>query len=111
MGFSTQARPGQATVLEQLRVTYEGSLDRLLKSNIPLTASSFIYFYDGQATPPAGITYAPPQPGLSDLATIKKTTYDPAFWQANAMVKRTPLEDEAMRAFEHQGAFGTMLTP
>jgi hypothetical protein len=59
-----QPRPGQATVLEQLRVTYEGSLDRLLKSNIPLTASSFIYFYDGQATPPAGITYAPPQPGL-----------------------------------------------
>jgi hypothetical protein len=106
-----QPRPGQAAVLEQLRVTYEGSLDRLLKSNIPLTASSFIYFYAGQPTPPAGITYAPPQPGLSDLATIKKTTYDPAFWQANAMVKRTPLEDEAMRAFEQQGAFGTMLTP
>ena len=104
-------RPGQGAVLEQLRVSYEGTVDRLLKGSIPLTASSFIYFYDGQSAPPAGVTYAQPQPGLSDLATIKKTSYDPAFWQANAVVKRTPLEDQAMRAFEQQGAFGTMLTP
>ncbi len=104
-------RPGQAAVLEQLRVAYAGTLSRLLKSDIPITASCFSYFYDGQSTPVAGVTYALPQPGLSDLATIKKTTYDPAFWQANAVVKRTPLEDEAVRAFEQQGAFGTMLTP
>jgi hypothetical protein len=104
-------RPGQAAVLEQLRVSYEGTVDRLLKGDIPLTASTFIYFYAEQTTPPAGVTYAQPQPGLSDLATIKKTTYDPGFWQANSVVKRTPLEDEAMRAFEQQGAFGTMLTP
>jgi hypothetical protein len=103
--------PGQATLLEQLRVNYEGTIDRLMKSDMPLAASSFIYFYEGQPTPPAGVTYAPPQPGLSDLATIKKTTYDPAFWRDNPVVKRTPLEDEAMRAFEQQGAFGTLLTP
>lgn len=106
-----QACPGRATVLEQLRVSYEGTVDRLLKSSIPLAVSAFIYCYEGQPTPLAGVTYALPQPGLSDLATIKKTTYDPAFWQANAVVKRTPLEAEAMRAFEQQGAFGTMLTP
>ena len=104
-------RPGQAAVLEQLRVNYAGTIDRLMKGDIPLTASSFIYFYEGQPTPRAGVTYAPPQLNTSDLAAIKKTTYDPAFWQANAVVKRTPLEDEAMRAFEQKGAFGTMLTP
>jgi hypothetical protein len=104
-------RPGQAAVLEQLRVSYAGTIDRLLKGSVLLSASSFIYFYDGQPTPPAGIAYAQPQPGMSDLAAIKKTTYDPAFWQANSVVKRTPLEDEAMHAFEQQGAFGTMLTP
>lgn len=104
-------RPGQAAVLEQLRVSYAGTMTRLLKSDIPLTASSFIYFYEGQPTPQASVTYAPAQINTSDLAAIKKTTYDPAFWQANAVVKRTPLEDEAMRAFEQKGAFGTMLTP
>lgn len=104
-------RPGQSTVLEQLRVSYAGTLNRLMKSDIPLTASSFIYFYESQPTPLAGVTYALPQPNTSDLTAIKKTTYDPAFWQANAVVKRTPLEDEAMRAFEQEGAFGTMLTP
>ena len=104
-------RPGQAAVLEQLRVAYAGTMSRLLKSDIPLTASSFIYFYDGQPTPAAGVTYAPPQLDTSDLAAIKKIAYDPAFWQANAVVKRTPLENETMQAFEQKGAFGTMLTP
>ncbi|MGI4762000.1 MAG: carboxypeptidase-like regulatory domain-containing protein [Janthinobacterium lividum] len=104
-------RPGQATILEQLRVNYAGTMSRLLKGDIPLTASSFSYFYEGQPTPRAGVTYAPAQLNTSDLAAIKKTTYDPAFWLANAVVKRTPLEDEAMRSFEQKGAFGTMLTP
>lgn len=104
-------RPGQATVLEQLRVNYVGTMDRLLKDDVAVTASSFIYFYDGRPTPAAAVTYAPPQVDISDLATIKKTTYDPAFWRDNPVVKRTPLEDEAMRAFEQKGAFGTMLTP
>lgn len=104
-------RPGQAAVLEQLRVNYAGTMGRLVKSDIAVQASSFIYFYEGQPAPLAGVTYALVQPGLSDLATIKKTTYDPAFWRDNPVVKRTPLEDEAMRAFEQQGAFGTLLTP
>lgn len=104
-------RPGQATVLEQLRVNYAGTLGRLTKSDVAVAASSFIYFYEAQPTPRAGVAYAPPKLDMSDLALIKKTTYDPAFWQANAVVKRTPLEDEAMRAFEQKGAFGTMLTP
>jgi hypothetical protein len=104
-------RPGEAAVLEQLRVSYAGTMSRLLKSDIALTANSFIYLYEGQPTPLASVTYAPPQLNMSDLAAIKKTTYDPAFWQANPVVKRTPLEDEAMRAFEQKGAFGTMLTP
>lgn len=104
-------RPGQSTVLEQLRVHYAGTMSRLMKSDVELTASSFTYLYDGQPAPGAGVTYAPPQLKMSDLAAIKKTTYDPAFWQNNSVVKRTPVEDEAMRAFEQKGAFGTMLAP
>lgn len=104
-------RPGQAAVLEQLRVNYAGTMSRLLKSDVAVQASSFIYCYEGQPTPRAGVAYAPAQFGISDLETAKKTTYDPAFWLANAVVKRTPLEDEAMHSFEQKGAFGTMLTP
>ncbi len=104
-------RPGQATVLEQLRVSYAGTIGRMIKGDISLKANSFTYFYAGQPAPLAGVTYAPPQPGLSDLAAIKKTTYNPDFWQNNPVVKRTPLEDDAIRAFEQKGAFGTMLAP
>jgi hypothetical protein len=98
-------------VLEQLRVNYAGTVNRLIKSGRALAANSFIYFYKGQPTPLANAIYVPPQLSMSDLAAIKKTTYAPAFWQANPVVKRTPLEEEAMRAFERKGAFDTMLAP
>ena len=45
------------------------------------------------------------------LATIKKTICDPTFWQNNAVVKRTPIEEQVMKSFEQKGAFSTMLTP
>ena len=57
------------------------------------------------------MTYAPAKGGEVDLATIKKITYDPAFWQNNAVVKRTPIEEQVMKSFEQKGNFGTMLTP
>jgi hypothetical protein len=108
--FGFRPEPAGA-VLEYLQINYEASMSRALKSNLPITVSSFIYFYNGSPAPAPGITYLPAQPGGSDLAAIKKTTYDPAFWQNNAVVKRTPLEEQVMKSFEQKGAFGTMLTP
>ena len=108
--FGFRPEPAGA-VLEYLKINYEASMSRALKSNLPIAVSSFIYFYNGSASPAPGITYLPVQPGGSDLAAIKQTTYDPAFWQNNPVVKRTPLEDQVMKSFEQKGAFGTMLTP
>ena len=102
---------GGAAALEYLKVTFQTFMSRPLKSNLPIEASSFTYFYNGHPTPEIGVTYAPAQGGVADLALIKQTTYDPAFWQNNAVVKRTPLEDQVMKFFEQKGAFGTMLTP
>ena len=106
-----QPTVGGPAVLEYLKVSYQGLISRPLKSNLPIEASSFTYFYNGQPTPEPGVTYAPVKKGEVDLAAIKQTTYDPAFWQNNAVVKRTPLEEQVMKSFEQKGAFGTMLTP
>ena len=108
--FGFRPTPAGA-VLEYLKINYEASMGRALKSNLPIAVSSFIYFYNGGPAPAPGITYVPAQAGGSDLAAIKQTTYDPAFWQNNAVVKRTPLEEQVMKSFEQKGAFGTMLTP
>ena len=103
--------PGSAAALEYMKVDYQTSLGRPLKSNLPIEASSFTYFYNGRSTPETGVTYASVKGGEVDLAAIKQTTYDPAFWQNNPVVKRTPLEEQVMKSFEQKGAFGTMLTP
>ena len=108
--FGFRPEPAGA-VLEYLKIDYQASMSRALKSNLPIAVSSFVYCYNGSATPAAGVTYLPAQRGEADLAAIKKLPYDPAFWQNNAVVKRTPLEDQVMKSFEQKGAFGTMLTP
>jgi hypothetical protein len=104
-------RPREGAQLEYLKVDYQTNLGRLLKRDVPIQASSFTYFYDGQPTPTAGVTYRPAQSGQVDLAAIKKLPYDAAFWQQNSVVKRTPLEEEVMHSFEEQGGFGTLLNP
>ena len=108
--FVFQPRPVGAA-LEYLKINYQAAMGRPLKSDIPIVVSSFTYFYDGKPTPAPGITYALAKTGEADLAAIKQTTYDPAFWRDNPVVKRTPLEEEIMKSFEQKGAFGTMLTP
>ncbi|GAA3965792.1 carboxypeptidase-like regulatory domain-containing protein [Hymenobacter antarcticus] len=106
-----QPRPGGAATLDYLKVDYQTNLGRVMKPDLPIHVTSFAYFYNGRATPDASVTYAPVKGGEVDLAAIRQTTYDPAFWQNNAVVKRTPLEDQVMKSFEQKGAFGTMLTP
>ena len=79
------------------------------KPDVPVQVESFAVFYDGRPVP-TGLPYAGPDSPLSDLAAIKQKTYDPAFWRDNSVVKRTPLEEEVIRSFEGQKAFGTLLT-
>ncbi|WP_035561691.1 carboxypeptidase-like regulatory domain-containing protein [Hymenobacter sp. IS2118] len=100
-----------AAVLTYIRVDYQATLAGPAQRDVAVHASSFAYFYNGRPAPNPSVTYAPPRGGEADLTTIKKTAYDPAFWQNNAVVKRTPLEDQVMKSFEQKGAFGTMLTP
>jgi len=104
-------RPGDAATLDYIKVDYHTDLGRLMKPDVRIHVASFTYFYNGRPTPDASVTYAPVKGGEVDLALIKQTTYDPAFWQNNAVVKRTPLEEQVMKSFEQKGAFGTMLTP
>ena len=100
-----------AAVLAYIKVDYQATLARPIQRNVAIQASSFTYFYDSRRTPDARVTYAPVKKGEGDLAAIRQTTYDPAFWQNNPVVKRTPLEEQVMKSFEQKGAFGTMLTP
>jgi len=100
-----------AAVLNYIKVDYQAFLVSPLQRNAAIQASSFTYFYDGRPTPNASVTYVPAKGGEVDLTSIKQTTYDPAFWRNNAVVKRTPLEEQVMKSFEQKGAFGTMLTP
>ena len=105
------SRPSGAATLEYLKVNRRAGIGRLAKADVNIVVSSFTYFYNARPTPDASVAYAPAKGGEVDLALIKQTTYDPAFWQNNPVVKRTPLEEQVMKSFEQKGAFGTMLTP
>lgn len=108
--FKPSAR-GAAT-LAYLKVDYQTNLGRGLKADMAIHVASLAACYNGQPSPAAGVTYAPARRNAEgDLAAIKQTTYDPAFWRDNPVVKRTPVEEEIMKSFEQKGAFGTMLTP
>jgi hypothetical protein len=110
--FVFAPHPGGAPALEYLKINYKAAMGRPLKSDVNVRVDSFTYFYGGKTTPAPGISYAPVKSGGgADLAAIRQTTYDPAFWRDNAAVKRTPVEEEIMKSFEQKGAFGTMLTP
>ncbi|GHU79010.1 hypothetical protein FACS1894145_2230 [Bacteroidia bacterium] len=41
------------------------------------------------------------------IKQIDKITYDPEFWKNNPIVKRTKIDEEIIRSFESQDAFGT----
>ena len=96
-------------VLNYIKIDYQATVTSPLQRSVAIQATSFTYFYNSRPTPDASVTYAPVKGGEVDLTLIKQITYDPAFWQNNAVVKRTPLEEQVMKSFEQKGAFGTML--
>ncbi|MEJ7659249.1 MAG: hypothetical protein WKG07_06285 [Hymenobacter sp.] len=101
-------RPGGA-IPDHMTVTFTEDIGRLLKPDVQLRAVGFAYFYDWQPTA-AAVTYEPANSQHKDLDAIKQKPYDPAFWRDNSVVKRTPQEEEIIRSFEGQKAFGTILT-
>ena len=108
--FEMAFHPAAAgAILDYIKVAYQSTMSRLLKEDVNLQASSFTSFYAGQPSPTSGVTYEPGGKAESDLAAIKKTTYDATAWQNNSAVKRTPIEEEVIKSFEQKGAFGTML--
>lgn len=100
------------TVLSHYKINCRFGLKRPLKPDMPVDVAAFTVFYDDQAAPTPGVIYkAAKRSKTTDLEAIKALPYDPAFWQNNSMVKRTPLEEATIKSFEQKGAFGTLLTP
>ncbi|MGI4864006.1 MAG: carboxypeptidase-like regulatory domain-containing protein [Janthinobacterium lividum] len=106
--FDLDLKPqADAAAPTYLRVSCVLYLSQPRKPDAKVQASSFTYFYNAQPTP-TSLAYTT-DGQANDLEAIKKQPYDPAFWRDNPVVKRTPLEEETIRAFEQQNAFGTML--
>jgi hypothetical protein len=104
LDLQPQTTAATPTYLKVSSVLY---LSQPHKPDAKVQASSFTYFYNGQPTP-TGLPYSF-DGQANDLAAIKKQPYDPAFWRDNPVVKRTPLEEATIHAFEEQKSFGTML--
>ncbi|WP_176900110.1 carboxypeptidase-like regulatory domain-containing protein [Hymenobacter terrestris] len=101
-----------STILDYYKIDHQQTLERKLKPDVAVQVSAFTIFYDGQLKPTANVSYQRGKKGDgTDLQAIKALPYDAAFWQNNSVVKRTPLEDATIKAFEQKGAFGTLLTP
>jgi hypothetical protein len=108
LNYDVAFRPQPAgAVLDYVKTTYVITVGRLLKADIQEEATGFTYFYGWQPTP-SGVAYDAPSTQESDMAAIKRTTYDAVFWRNNPVVKRTPLEEEVIKSFEQQRAFGTL---
>uniref|UniRef100_UPI004049A87A hypothetical protein n=1 Tax=Fulvivirga sp. TaxID=1931237 RepID=UPI004049A87A len=42
-----------------------------------------------------------------DVSIFENAKYRPKFWKDNPIIKRTPLEDQVIKSFEKENAFGT----
>lgn len=102
--------PQDSSSPDHIEINYQADLIEASKPVIKYNATSFAYFYNGQLNqPPVGLKYNLATLGQSDLSAVKHAGYDSIFWQNNAIVKRTPLEDGVIKSFEQKKAFGTML--
>ncbi|NML66177.1 carboxypeptidase-like regulatory domain-containing protein [Hymenobacter sp. RP-2-7] len=110
MSYDLVFSPGAGgTIPDHLTTTLTHTIGRLLKPDLRVQVVGYTYFYDWQPTTPAAVAYEPANGKLKDLDAIKQKPYDAAYWRDNPVVKRTPLEEETIKSFEQQKAFGTML--
>jgi hypothetical protein len=105
-----QNTPNAASPLDHIKTDLNFTIERAGKARTKMNVSAFTFFYDTNDTP-TDIEYARASRDTKDLDEIKSVKYDPEFWANNAVVKRTPVEDEVIKSFEQKGAFGTMLPP
>lgn len=69
--------------------------------------SSYFFVYE-YGPPTTGQRYPGTDPALVDLAPIKKRRYNPAFWQENAVIKASPIEEGIIQDFEGKKVFGKL---
>ncbi|SMO39682.1 CarboxypepD_reg-like domain-containing protein [Gracilimonas mengyeensis] len=76
-----------------------------------IETQSILYFYDYELD---GLSqyltdgYFDENSDISDYRRIEKTGYNPQFWVDNAVIKRTPVQQEVINSFEEYGSFGKM---
>ena len=74
----------------------------------PVATSSFLSFYEyyqPKKTKKLGGGIAL---RMHDREILDRVGYEPKFWENNPVVKRTPIEEEVINAFEENKAFGTI---
>lgn len=74
-----------------------------------LNLNSYAYFYETKFSKPKKIKYKAYQSKENDRWMIDKSKYDPKFWKENPYVKRTPAEEEIIKAFDKDGSFGRII--
>lgn len=108
MAFQPAADDSSPAPLSYIKSSLDADLIGPDKKTTKLHVQSFTFFYDTTPTR-TNIAYEPPTIDNRDLDAIRSIKYDPEFWANNPVVKRTPVEDEVIAAFEKKGAFGTMV--
>ncbi|WP_179197763.1 carboxypeptidase-like regulatory domain-containing protein [Hymenobacter crusticola] len=108
--MSFQNTADAASPLDHIKTTLNFVIERPGKVRTKMNVSAFTFFYDTSRNP-TNIEYDRASLDTKDLDEIRSVKYDPEFWANNAVVKRTPVEDEVIKSFEEKGAFGTMLPP
>ncbi|TAH25181.1 MAG: carboxypeptidase-like regulatory domain-containing protein [Cytophagales bacterium] len=74
-----------------------------------LNLNSYAYFYETKFSKPKKIKYKTYSSKENDRWMIDKSKYDPKFWKENPYVKRTPAEEEIIKAFDKDGSFGRII--
>ncbi|WP_041615751.1 hypothetical protein [Spirosoma linguale] len=69
--------------------------------------SAFLVINEFSRVPAKG-KYKPINIHREDLKIIQHAKYDPEFWRNNPVVRRTPLEEKIIKAFEQEGVMGNM---
>jgi len=96
--------------LTSVKVVFQALMSKPLQKDVTVRVSSVTSLYDMQQTPPTGVMYGPASIEIDDLNTIKKLPYNADFWRNSTTIKRTPVEEDIIKAFERSGAFGTILS-
>ncbi|QDK82485.1 carboxypeptidase-like regulatory domain-containing protein [Spirosoma sp. KCTC 42546] len=103
--YTSQAN---TTVFNSIRVTVE--FDQLIRATGEKRkdwVSAFLLINDFSNAATRG-KYKPINIHREDLKLIQGAKYDAEFWRNNSVVRRTPLEESTIKAFEQQGVMGNM---